>query len=124
MPQRNLERIRELLFLAESVEQSPEADEHEKVYVDIRDDMIAGDSYQLTLMKDAGWIDGRHVSAGVFRLTNSGHDYLDAVRDQGVWEKTKAAVIETGGSATLEIVKNLAIGFLKSKIEKHTGLSL
>ena len=64
------------------------------------------------------------VNDHVFRMTNQGHDYLDAIRDNGIWTKTKAAVAETGGSATLEIVKALALGFLKKKIETHTGIQL
>jgi hypothetical protein len=59
-----------------------------------------------------------------FELTWLGHDYLDAVRDEGIWHKTKKAVSETGGSATLEIVKALALGFVKKKIAQHTGIEI
>ncbi|MCD9148080.1 DUF2513 domain-containing protein [Pseudophaeobacter flagellatus] len=64
------------------------------------------------------------VGNGTYRLTNSGHDYLDAIRDEGIWEKTKKAVAETGGSAGLELVKKVATAFVKKKIEDHTGLEL
>ena len=57
-------------------------------------------------------------------LTWEGHDYLDAVRDEGIWAKTKNAVAETGGSATLEVLKALATGFLKKKISQHTGIEI
>jgi hypothetical protein len=57
-----------------------------------------------------------------FRVMHAGHDYLEAIRDQGIWSTTKAAVAETGGNATLEIVQALAVGFLKKKIETHTGI--
>lgn len=63
---------------------------------------------------------GKHY----FTVTWQGHDYLDAIRDDSIWKKTKKAVIETGGNATLEITKALALGFLKQKIEKHTGITL
>ena len=33
------------------------------------------------------------------------------LRDKGIWEKTKKAVTETGGNATLEMVKIIASGF-------------
>jgi hypothetical protein len=89
---------------------------------------------QIDLMAEAGLLRKENVShpglAGpevaevMYELTWAGYDYLDAVRDEGVWEKTKSAVIETGGSATLEIVKSVGIGFLKAKIEKHTGVKL
>jgi hypothetical protein len=74
------------------------------------------------LLRDAGLI--ADVGRDTYRLTNAGHDYLEAVRDPGVWEKTKATVSETGGAATLEIVKALAVGFLKKKISQHTDIEL
>jgi len=64
------------------------------------------------------------VARSMYRMTSQGHDYLDAVRDVGIWQKTKKVVVDTGGNATLEIVKALALGFLKQKIEKHTGVTL
>jgi len=57
-------------------------------------------------------------------ITSAGHDYLETIRDEGIWKKTKDVVSETGGSATLEIIMSLATGFLKKKIEKHTGIEL
>ncbi|MCT2540566.1 DUF2513 domain-containing protein [Sedimentimonas flavescens] len=98
------------------------------------------DRYQIKLMAQAGLLmfptvkvrpDAGHLERGLarwleqpFSITWAGHDYLDAVRDQGVWDKTKSAVAETGGSASLEIVKALALGFLKKKISQHTGIEL
>ncbi len=98
------------------------------------------DRYQIKLMAQAGLLDfptvkmrpgAGHLESGLarwleqsFTVTWAGHDYLDAVRDQGVWDKTKSAVAETGGNASLEIVKALALGFLKKKISQHTGIEL
>ena len=59
-----------------------------------------------------------------FRMTAEGHSYLDAIRDETIWKRTKEAVAEGGGSATLEILKTLAIGFLKTKIKEHTGVEV
>jgi len=64
------------------------------------------------------------LSSRAYRLTNHGHDYLQAIRDEGIWAETKRAVAETGGSATLEMIKNIALGFLKKKISDQTGLAL
>ena len=74
------------------------------------------------LLEDAGLVAA--VGKGSFRLTNQGHDFLTAIRDEGLWSKTKAAVAETGGNATVEILKSLASGFLKKKISQHTGIEL
>ena len=59
-----------------------------------------------------------------YRLTASGHDFIESIRDDGIWEKTKIAVAETGGNATIEIVKTLAAGFLKKKITDHIGIDI
>jgi len=78
--------------------------------------------YHVLLAADAGLV--APVTESSYRLTNAGHDYLDAVRDEGIWETTKKHVAETGGNATLEIVKQLAVGALKKKISEHTGIEL
>ena len=110
MPKRNLETIRELLLKAEAMPIDP-SDEFSTGIVDLMDQISGDEGYHLTLMRDAGLIEGREVSIGLFRLTSSGHDYLDAIRDNGIWSKTKQAVADTGGSATLDIIKSLASDF-------------
>jgi hypothetical protein len=123
MPNRDFDRIREILFKAELIEVDPDDDMYSG-YVDFMDEVTAFDMYQLILMKDAGLIEGRDAGMGLFRVTNHGHDYLDSIRDNGIWTKTKTAVAETGGSATLEICKAISLGFVKQKLEKHTGIEL
>ncbi len=78
--------------------------------------------YHVELLCDAGLMS--QVSESGYRMTSAGHDYLDAIRSEGIWNKTKEAVAETGGSVPLEIMKQLAKGFLKKKIERHTGIEL
>ena len=78
--------------------------------------------YHLELAADSGFVTA--VGQSTFRLTAQGHDYLDAIRDEGIWMKTKSLVSEAGGNATLEIVKTLAVGFLKKKISQYTDIDL
>ncbi|CDO60622.1 hypothetical protein BN1012_Phect2409 [Candidatus Phaeomarinobacter ectocarpi] len=56
-------------------------------------------------------------------LTWQGHDFLDSVRDDNVWELTKKSA-ESAGGFTVEILAALAKGFVKQKIEKHTGIPI
>jgi Hypothetical protein (DUF2513) len=56
-------------------------------------------------------------------LTWAGHDYLDAVRDPEIWKKVRQTTDAAGGF-TLELVKDLAKGFIKTQIKKHTGMEL
>ncbi|MEM9780156.1 MAG: DUF2513 domain-containing protein [Pseudomonadota bacterium] len=75
--------------------------------------------YHILLLADKGLVAA--VGQSTFRLTSQGHDFIEATRDGGIWNKTKSVVAETGGNATIEVLKALAIGFLKQKIAKHTG---
>jgi hypothetical protein len=89
------------------------------------DDQIA---YHLSLLRENGLIDSpgsQPLDGGItFRsLTWWGHDFLDAVRDPEIWRKTRKGV-EATGSFTFELVKELAKGFIKTKIEEHTGVKL
>lgn len=60
---------------------------------------------------------------GDVRLTWEGCDFLDSIRDEQVWRKTKEGVKQAGGF-TFELLKSLAKGLLKRKIEDHTGIEL
>lgn len=57
------------------------------------------------------------------RLSWEGADFLDAVRDPEVWRKTKRAT-EGAGGFSMELVRDLARGFIKKQIEEHTGIKL
>ena len=62
----------------------------------------------LRLLLEAGLIeamvDNTWSSRAVrpIRLTWAGHDFLAAIRDEGVWSSTKEAVGKVGGTAALE----------------------
>lgn len=78
--------------------------------------------YHAQLLCDSGYM--IQISDAGYRLTSQGHDFISSIRDEGIWNKTKAAVAETGGNVTLEVLKSLAYGFLKKKISDHTGVEL
>ena len=62
----------------------------------------------LRLLCDQGYICEENTD--VYRLTSQGHDYIEAIRDPGIWKKTKDAVAKKGEQVTLEIIKIIAIG--------------
>lgn len=113
---RDFDLIRQILFEME------DAPNWNFVETDEEDDPGLRRIYDLRLLQDDALIasNGKYS----YRMTSRGHDYLDSIRDEGIWKSTKEMVAETGGSATLEIVKSLALGLLKQKITKHTGLDL
>jgi hypothetical protein len=127
---RDMDLIRELLLKLEAlpirrggmVTISPDADElavpgHDADQID----------YHLLQICKSGFIDegGLRPMVGIgFRcLTPAGHDFLDSVRDPETWAKTKKAATSAGGF-TLDLLKDLAKGFIKKKIEDLTGVQL
>jgi hypothetical protein len=81
----------------------------------------------LRLLKQAGFVDVQAESSTgaivVSGLSWRGHDFLDSVRDPKIWAKTKGAV-ESAGGFTVELMKDLAKGFVKKQIEDRTGVKL
>lgn len=125
---RDLGLIRELLLKLE-----PLADSHAWQIIEAYDPRIqvAGYTpddieYNLQLLVERGLIEEPRsgpMQGIIFRrLSWEGHDYLDAVRDPKIWQKTKEATDKVG-SWTFEIVKELAKAFIKSELQK-LGLGL
>lgn len=56
------------------------------------------------------------IRGDALRLTWAGHEYLDAVRNQEIWEKTKAHLAKQGGSMTIELIKAVAIGYIRQRL--------
>ena len=56
-------------------------------------------------------------------LTWDGHDFLDSVRDEEIWRRTKEGAKAAGGF-TFDIIKDLAKGLIKTQIKKHTDVDL
>lgn len=72
--------------------------------------------HHLSLIEQAGFIEqtrGRPAIGILFSgLTWAGHDFIDSVRDQDVWEKTKSIAARAGGF-TVEILVASAKGILE-----------
>lgn len=83
-------------------------------------------AYHVQQLIDAGLVDG-FVTKGahgeisgavVYRLTWTGHDFLQSVRDDTLWKKAKEHVLKPGASWTFEILKEWA----KQELKKKLGL--
>jgi len=57
------------------------------------------------------------------RLSWAGHDFVDSVRSPEVWAKTKKGA-EAAGGFTVDLLKDLAKGFIKKQIEDLTGVKI
>jgi len=131
---RNMSLVRSLLLQLEG--HIMEEGKIVALYTDRTDMAIEGYTsnqigYHFGLLVDAGFIengDTKSSSPGsnplYFRgLTWAGHDYLDAVRDPEIWKKTKAGT-DAVGSFTVDLMKELPKGFIKTKIKEHTGIEV
>jgi hypothetical protein len=121
--QRDLDLIREILLL---VEADPQCDgTREYCYQTPEEFGIHGHSteevaYHLALLIQAGFVDGAVVSKiipmHVIRsLTWNGHEFLDNVRDKGIWNKTKERV-QGLSSVGLDVVAAIAKAELMKRL--------
>jgi hypothetical protein len=84
---------------------------------------------QVQLLQDAGYIraeispirESLDIAGAIIRITNSGYDYLDTVRHPKVWSETKSVLEKIGGSAALEVVKDIAAKFMADLIRPYLG---
>ena len=115
---RDNEFLRELLFKIESADD-------DLYYVLDETGMPSQERkehYHVQLLCDEGYM--MQINREAYRLTSEGHNFIAAIRDNGIWENTKKAVAETGGSATLKMLKDIATGFLKKKLSVHADIDL
>ena len=83
------------------------------------DDRKSG--YHVHLLTDAGLM--TQISDSGFRMTNQGHDYLDAIRSDTIWNKTKTGAAKLSGT-TLGMMKDIAIAYLKQEAAVKLGIEL
>lgn len=114
---RDWDIIRELLLKAEELE--PDKTISSKDYDTSRIHII---NYHTKLLYESGMIDAIDCCTNdgdsyfINSLTWEGHDFLDSIRNDDIWNKTKSKVIEKGGTMTFDIVKAVAINFIKSSL--------
>lgn len=66
-------------------------------------------AYHARLAHDAGFIEARFLPGTndftVRRLTYAGHEFLDAAREDTLWQKAKQTVLSNAGTLTVEALK-------------------
>jgi len=110
---RDMDLVRAILM---EVENAPEEDARRGVTSIDGYDSIAF-VHHVELMQEAGLVEATVVRADgvgaikarVDRLTWKGYDFLDAIRSDAIWSKTKSAVTETVGSASFDVLKAVAV---------------
>lgn len=119
---RDMDLIRDILKVIES----------KKPFETTRDLIIDGHNmqevaYHCELLYDGGYIkEYRAVSVDNYNgvaaywvrdLTWEGHDFLEAIRQDTIWNKTKTTIIEKGLAITVGTVKTIATAFITAASE-------
>jgi hypothetical protein len=75
------------------------------------------------LLTESDYLDSMEIDYGLCptRLTMKGHDFLDSIRNDGVWKKVKEQVTEKGGGFTMEILRSLATQALSQLLGLAAG---
>lgn len=69
----------------------------------------------ITLLRSAGFLD--RSDGGSYRISWSGHEFLDSVRDPEIWQKTKDGANKVG-SWSMKLLGELAVGFARAKAQQ------
>jgi len=83
-------------------------------------------AYHCKIMADAGLLDSYKPTYGdnriyafsVGSLTWSGHDFLDKIRENTMWNRTKNKIKENALPMTLEVIKSVATYLINDQIKK------
>ena len=72
-----------------------------------------------------GKISQSHGSRGdvmsISGLTWEGHEWIETVRSQSVWNQTKTTLLENGGALTYELTKAVATQILRTRLGLPPG---
>lgn len=82
-------------------------------------------AYHCKILYDAGLIsdykaqyaDGDIYYFEVGALTWEGNDYLDKIRDNSIWRKTKDTITQRGLPLALDTIKTVATAFITATVE-------
>lgn len=126
---RDMDLLRLLLLRLETISENDGVDTWEYTKDDIGLESFEWDQvvYHYGLACEAGLVaSGGNGQIGrilVRRLTWAGHDFVDAVRDDEIWRRTRQSATAAGGFS-VDLLKDLAKGFIRKKISEHTGIEI
>jgi len=78
--------------------------------------------YSLDRLKEENYIDSTPDLLDeviISSLTFNGHQFLDSIRNDGIWKETKSRLAKIGGAASISTISTVASSIVKA----HLGLS-
>ena len=86
-------------------------------------------SYHVEILNEADLIEGRDLTSfdgyhwAPTRLTYSGHEFLDSIRDNEIWRLTKEGA-KKAGQASIGFIWELAKAYGKQALKDRVGIDL
>lgn len=123
--QRDMELVRKILFKIEEIVDNVAC--HNLKIEGYSMNQVA---YHCSILYEGGYIydykaqyDGNGVySFGVGRLTWEGHDFLDKIREDTIWKKTKETISDKGLPFAFDIVKSISTEIITGVVKGFVGL--
>lgn len=122
---RDMELIRKILFKIEDTVANVA-----EYNLEIEGYTIDQVAYHCSILHEGGYIhvykgnyaeDGLY-SFGVGRLTWEGHEFLDKIREDTIWNKTKSTIADKGLPFVFDIVKSVSSGIITGVIKGTIGM--
>ena len=114
---RDIDLIRKILL---EIEASPEPNRW--INLDLKGYSPTQVSYHVKLLAEADLIEAENVSSTTnFEwkpkcLTWEGHEFLEASRDEGLWEKAKSLILGKGGTLSFDVLRQVLIELIKGQV--------
>jgi hypothetical protein len=115
--------VRKILLAVEAADQTPDS----WIDLEIQNHGAEEISYHVLLLHEAGFLKAQDLSSLADfdwrpkRLTYRGHEFLDTVRDNEVWRRTKAGA-EQAGVASLGLLLEIAKAYGKEVLKEKLGI--
>ncbi|GAA6817909.1 hypothetical protein HpBTM60_04770 [Helicobacter pylori] len=117
------ELIRECLLIVERKKNLRDYLDLEDIYCELDNEKYSKDDLAYTLLKsrDAGLIDAQPIKGSdlsmflIGHLSYEGHEFLNSVADENVWEETKSKASKLK-SVTLPVLQQLAVSVMNKQL--------
>ena len=120
---RDLDLVRQLMLQIEALPAAPPVQYRMS---EIEDPVLLA---HLEMLIEAGLVNGRISRSqgargdviSVSGLTWQGHEWIEMVRSQSLWNEVKSAVLDAGGVLTFELTKAVATKLFRARLALPPG---
>ena len=112
---RDMDLVRQILLEVEEQEKPSEWSRDKKIDGYTPDQII----YNVHILVQSGLVEAKTREVDkwkIYNLTWSGCDFLDTIREEGIWNETKLTLSEKGYGLAYDIVKSTAIELMKKQL--------